>query len=82
MTPRPSFALGSAFFALLSTSLALAGDASPLDTASGRVSEALTALKDVKLGSKQGDDHLERARAYLARARVELLKARGQDRPE
>jgi hypothetical protein len=41
------------------------------------VSVALSVLKDVKAGSKVGDEHLEKARAYLARARAELLKAQG-----
>jgi hypothetical protein len=69
---------GAALAVILCASLALAADASPLDKASGQVSEALTVLKDVRLGNKDSDDHLEKARAYLARARAELLKAQGQ----
>ncbi len=72
-------ALGSVLAGLLFASLAVAADASPIDKASGQVSEALTVLKDVKVGNKGGDDHLEKARSYLARARAELLKAQGQE---
>jgi hypothetical protein len=88
MTLRPhrsaqkSLAVGSALSALLFASFALAADATPIDKASGQVSEALTVLKDVKVGNKGGDEHLEKARQYLARARAELLKAQGQDAPE
>ena len=88
MTPRPhrparkSLAVGSALSALLFASFALAADATPIDKASGQVSEALTVLKDVKVGNKGGDEHLEKARQYLARARAELLKAQGQDASE
>ena len=60
----------------------VAADASPLDRASGQVSEAITVLKDVKIGNKEGDDHLEKARTYLARARAELLKAQSQGKSE
>jgi hypothetical protein len=34
------------------------------------------------IGKKEGDEHLEKARAYLIRARAELLKAQGQDSGE
>jgi hypothetical protein len=84
MTPRSPrsagkpLAFGSAVTTLLFASLALAADAPPLDKASEQVSIALTSLKDVKLGNKQGDEHLDKARAYLVRARAELLKAQGQ----
>jgi len=74
-----SLAIGSALSALLFASFALAADATPIDRASGQVSEALTVLKDVKVGNRGGDEHLEKARTYLARARAELLKAQGQD---
>lgn len=77
---RP-FAVGSAALALLLSGLA-AADSSPIDKASGQVSAALTALKDVKIGNKNGDEHLEKARAYLARARAELLKAQSQSTSE
>ena len=79
--PRPckSLAFGSAVAAVLLASLAVAADASPIDKASGQVSEALTVLKDVKIGNKDGDEHLEKARTLLARARAELLKAQGQE---
>ena len=76
---RKPLALGSALSALLFASFALAADATPIDRASGQVSEALTVLKDVKVGNRGGDEHLEKARTYLARARAELLKAQGQD---
>jgi hypothetical protein len=75
---RP-LAIGSALSALLFASFALAADATPIDRASGQVSEALTVLKDVKVGNRGGDEHLEKARTYLTRARAELLKAQGQD---
>lgn len=75
-----------AFAALLAmtlgASLAIAADTSPIDKASGQVSEAIAVLKDVKVGNKGGDDHLERARTYLARARAELLKAQSQSTSE
>lgn len=80
--PHHPLALGAALAALVVSSLALAADSTPIDKASGQVSEALTVLKDVKLGNKDGDEHLEKARTYLARARAELLKAQGQDRGE
>jgi hypothetical protein len=76
---RKPLAIGSALSALLFASFALAADATPIDRASGQVSEALTVLKDVKVGNRGGDEHLEKARTYLARARAELLKAQGQD---
>lgn len=83
MNARPrhskSLAFGSALAGLLLASLAVAADASPLDKASGQVSEALTVLKDVKIGNKDGDEHLEKARSALLRARAELLKAQGQE---
>jgi|GEM_PF-4880521 len=79
---RKSLAIGSALSALLFASFALAADATPIDRASGQVSEALTVLKDVKVGNRGGDEHLEKARTYLARARAELLKAQGQDAKE
>ena len=79
---RKPLAVGSALAALLFASFALAADATPIDRASGQVSEALTVLKDVKLGNRGGDEHLEKARTYLARARAELLKAQGQDATE
>lgn len=80
-TTRP-FALGTATAALLLSSFALAADATPIDKASEQVSVALTVLKDVKVGKKAGDEHLEKARAYLLRARAELLKAQGQEAAE
>lgn len=80
LRPTQPLAFGSAFAGLLFASLTLAADATPIDKASAQVSEALSALRDVKLGNKDGDEHLEKARAYLARARAELLKAQG-DRP-
>jgi hypothetical protein len=76
---RKPLAIGSAVSALLFASFALGADATPIDRASGQVSEALNVLKDVKLGNRGGDEHLEKARTYLARARAELLKAQGQD---
>ena len=81
LRPRQSrpLAFGSALAGLLLASLAVAADASPIDKASGQVSEALTVLKDVKVGTKDGDEHLEKARTLLARARAELLKAQGQE---
>jgi hypothetical protein len=83
MNARPrhskSLAFGSALAGMLLASLAVAADASPIDKASGQVSEALTVLKDVKIGNKDGDEHLEKARTLLARARAELLKAQGQE---
>ncbi len=84
MKPRPHrpllrpLALGPAVAALFAASFSLAADATPIDKASEQVSVALSVLKDVKLGKKEGDEHLEKARAYLARARAELLKAQGQ----
>lgn len=72
------FAFRSALAALLSASFALAADQAPIDKASEQVSVALSLLKDVKGGSKGADEHLEKARSYLARARAELLKAQGQ----
>jgi hypothetical protein len=83
--PRPArkpLAIGSALAALLFASFALAADAAPIDKASEQVSQALTALKDVKVGRKGSDEHLEKARTYLIRARAELLKAQGQDATE
>jgi hypothetical protein len=77
-----TLATGSALAALLLSSLALGADSTAIDTASGQISQALTALKDAKVGNKQGDDHLEKARGYLARARAELLKAQGQEGSE
>jgi hypothetical protein len=79
-----SLGLGSAVAGLLCASLAVAADSTPtpIDKASEQVSVALSVLKDVKVGSKGGDEHLEKARAYLARARAELLKAQGQDAAE
>jgi hypothetical protein len=74
-----SLTFGSALAGMLLASLAVAADASPIDKASGQVSEALTVLKDVKIGNKDGDEHLEKARTLLARARAELLKAQGQE---
>jgi hypothetical protein len=79
---RKPLAIGSALAALLFASFALAADATPIDKASEQVSQALTVLKNVKVGSKAGDEHLEKARTYLARAHAELLKAQGQDAPE
>lgn len=76
-TSRP-LALGTAVATLLVASFALAADATPIDKASEQVSVALSVLKDVKVGKKDGDEHLDKARAYLARARAELLKAQGQ----
>lgn len=84
MTLRPHcsasrpFALGTAVAVLLVASFALAADATPIDKASEQVSVALSVLKDVKVGNKQGDEHLEKAKALLLRARAELLKAQGQ----
>jgi len=81
--PRSArLAFGSALSGVLFASFALAADATPIDRASQQVSEALTVLKDVKVGNRGGDEHLEKARTYLARARAELLKAQGQDAPE
>src|SRR5438034_423087 len=74
-------ASGTGLALLLLASLAMASDATPIDKASAQVSQALTVLKDVKLGNKDGDEHLEKARTYLARAHAELLKAQGQDAP-
>ena len=74
----PHIAFAAALTALVVSSLGLAADSTPIDKASSQVSEALTVLKDVKLGNKDGDEHLEKARTYLARARAELLKAQGQ----
>lgn len=79
---RKPLVIGSALATLLFASFALAADATPIDKASAQVSQALTVLKDVKVGNKGGDEHLEKARAYLARAHAELLKAQGQDAPE
>jgi len=79
---RKPLAFGSALSALLFASFALAADATPIDRASEQVSEALTVLKDVKVGNRGGDEHLEKARTYLARARAELLKAQGQNAQE
>lgn len=75
---RKPLALGSALAALFFASFALAADATPIDKASEQVSIALSVLKDVKGPSKGADEHLEKARTYLARARAELLKAQGQ----
>ena len=83
--PRParkSVAVGTGLAALLLASFAMAADATPIDKASAQVSEALSVLKGVKLGSKGGDEHLEKARAYLARAHAELLKTQGQEAPQ
>jgi len=79
-----SLGLASAVAALLCASLAVAADSTPtpIDKASEQVSVALSVLKDVKVGSKGGDEHLEKARAYLARARAELLKAQEQEGAE
>lgn len=88
MTPRPQrsartpLALGTAVATLLVASLAVAADATPIDKASEQVSVALNVLKDVKVGKKESDEHLEKARAYLVRARAELLKAQGQGASE
>lgn len=79
---RKSLAAGTGLAALLLASFAMAADATPIDKASAQLSEALSVLKDVKLGNKAGDEHLDKARTYLARARVELLKAQGQDAPQ
>jgi hypothetical protein len=79
---RKPLAASTALAALLCASFALAADATPIDRASEQVSSALTALKDVKVGNKDGDEHLEKARTYLARARAELLKAQGQHAQE
>lgn len=77
-----SLGLASAFAVLVFSTLGLAADQSPIDKASSQVSEALSVLKDVKLGNKDGDEHLEKARTYLARARAELLKTQGQSSSE
>ncbi|HKY41426.1 MAG TPA: hypothetical protein VJN18_36080 [Polyangiaceae bacterium] len=87
MILRPSrrtkpLAFGALLAMTLGASLAIAADTSPIDKASGQVSEAIAVLKDVKVGNKGGDDHLERARTYLARARAELLKAQSQSTSE
>lgn len=79
---KKPLAASTGLVALLCASFALAADATPIDRASEQVSGALTALKDVKLGNRDGDEHLEKARTYLARARAELLKAQGQDASE
>lgn len=68
----------AAVVGLLFASLAVAADASPIDQASEKVSLALSVLKDVKGSHKGSDEHLEKARTYLARARAELLKAQGE----
>jgi hypothetical protein len=84
-TPRParkSLAVGTGLAALLLASFAMAADATPIDKASAQVSQALTVLKDIKVGNKGGDEHLEKARTLLLRARAELLKSQGQDAPE
>lgn len=70
--------LAGSFFA----TFALGADSTPIDKASEQVSVALSVLKDVKASTKTGDEHLEKARAYLARARAELLKAQGQTASE
>ena len=81
--PAPrSLALGAGLAGLFCASFALAADSTPIDKASEQVSVALSVLKDVKASNKAGDEHLEKARAYLARARAELLKAQGQAVPE
>lgn len=78
-TKAPRLLAGAAgVTTLLLCSLGLASDQGPIDRASAEVSQALTLLKDVKVGTK-GDEHLDKARAYLSRARAELLKAQGQD---
>jgi hypothetical protein len=77
-TARRPLAIGSALAALLVSSFVLAADATPIDKASEQVSVALSVLKDVKGNGKEADEHLEKARTYLARARAELLKAQGQ----
>jgi hypothetical protein len=82
LRPQKPLALGSALAGLLIASLSLAADASPIDKASSQVSEALSVLRDVKLANKDNDEHLEKARAYLARARAELLKAQAQANSE
>ena len=74
--PRP-LAVVAALASMLCASFAMAADATPIDKASEQVSVALSVLKDVKAGTKLGDEHLEKARGYLARARAELLKAQG-----
>jgi len=79
--PRP-LALAAAAVSLLCASFAMAADATPIEKASEQVSEALSVLKDVKAGNKVGDEHLEKARAYLTRARAELLKAQGTPIPQ
>jgi predicted nucleotidyltransferase len=83
--PRPtsrSLAVAATLAGLFCASVALAADSTPIDKASEQVSVALSVLKDVKASNKAGDEHLEKARAYLARARAELLKAQGQATPE
>jgi hypothetical protein len=75
-------AFGALLAVMLGVSLAVAADATPIDKASGQVSEAITLLKDLKLGNKDSDDHLEKARTYLARARAEMLKAQSQSTSE
>jgi hypothetical protein len=77
-TVRKPLAAFSAVAALLFASFAMAADATPIDQASEKVSLALSVLKDVKGSHKGADEHLEKARTYLARARAELLKAQGQ----
>lgn len=74
---RP-LAFASLLAGTLCAPLALAGDTSPLDKAGAQLSQALSALKDVKLGNQEKDEHLDKARTYLTRARAELLKAQGQ----
>ncbi len=87
MISRPSrrtkpLAFGALLAVTLAASLAVAADASPIDKASGQISEAIAVLKDVKVGNKGGDDHLEKARTYLTRARAELLKSQSQSTSE
>ncbi len=76
---RKRLAIGGGLAALLVASFVLAADATPIDKASQQVSQALSVLKDVKVGNKTGDDHLEKARTLLARAHAELLKSQGPD---
>lgn len=76
---RKPLTVGSAVAALFVASFALAADATPIDRASEQVSQAITVLKNVQVGNKGGDEHLEKARTYLARAHAELLKAQGPD---
>jgi hypothetical protein len=75
-------ALGSALACACIASLSLAADENKIDKASEQISTAIGVLKGLTTGRKASDDHVERARTLLARARVELLKAQAQEAAE